>query len=469
MLFNSIEYFTFFLLTLFIHSIIKNTVNLRFIFLLAASYFFYFFNNGNIIILLLISTLIDYIAGIVIDKYSDRPVIKKISLMFSLIGNLGMLGFFKYYNFFCDNASFLFSIFGYKISLHYTNVILPVGISFYTFQTLSYTIDVYRGNLKVEKNFIKFAFYVTYFPQLIAGPIVRASEFIPQLYHKAKITNEDINFALYKIANGLLKKIIFADSIAFYADKAFNNPAGIDSITALIGVYSFAFQIYFDFSGYSDIAIGCAKLMGFNIPDNFNNPYMSTSLTDFWRRWHISLSTWLKDYLYITLGGNRMKTKAGVYRNLMITMLLGGLWHGANWTFIVWGGIQGLALSIEKFFNLYEFKKTKFTILTRKFLVFHLVCFSWIIFRAASLRDAVLYCKSFLNFDLYRIFTYGEIFALSIIVIGFIMQFLSERFSFRKRFLNLNIFIQSFIYAIIVCLILIFSNNLDHSFIYFQF
>jgi len=314
--------------------------------LLIASYVFYGAWNVKYIWLILASTLIDYFVALILDKTNSKQTVKrKIMLMISLVANLGLLGFFKYQGFFIHNMQSIM-----PFDLPFAETILPVGISFYTFQSMSYTIDVYRRKLPVCKNFIDFATYVSFFPQLVAGPIVRASDFLPQLAKPRKFSIENISKFLPIFAIGLFKKTILADNLGIYVDSVFSNLPAHSSLDCVLALISYAFQIYYDFSGYTDMAIGVAALFGYTLTINFNLPYIATSIADFWRRWHISLSTWLRDYLYIPLGGSKMKTGMGVARNLLITMVLGGLWHGAAWNFVVWGAYQGILLTIERFF-----------------------------------------------------------------------------------------------------------------------
>jgi alginate O-acetyltransferase complex protein AlgI len=334
-------------------------------YLLLFSLFFYYKSGGLYFGLLLLSTIVDYWCGNAIHK-SNKERTRRVFLILSLIVNLGLLGFFKYSAYFVSLLNYYLGtelvpinfmaalsngIAGTDFSIY--DIFLPVGISFYTFQTLSYTIDIYRKQLKPAKNIVDFGFFVTFFPQLVAGPIVRAADFIPQIYKKFSLTREQFGIALYLIMTGLFKKMVISDYISVnFVDRVFDDPNLYSGFSNLMAVYGYSIQIYCDFSGYSDMAIGLAALLGFQLPLNFNSPYKATSITDFWRRWHISLSTWLRDYLYISLGGNR-KGKIRTYINLMITMLLGGLWHGAATKFIIWGGLHGAALAVHKVWKSY--------------------------------------------------------------------------------------------------------------------
>ncbi|MFD1079537.1 MBOAT family O-acyltransferase, partial [Longispora fulva] len=290
--------------------------------------------------LIFISTLVDYFIGLFLDKETN-PIRRKILLLSSLVVNLGILGFFKYFNFFIHNFQQAFSLLGQDFPYYTLNIILPVGISFYTFQTLSYTIDIYRNRLKPSKNFTNFAVYVSFFPQLVAGPIERAVNLLPQFKKSRSIGEKDISEGLRQILWGLFKKMVIADNCAEYVNLAFANPEAHSGSTLILGLILFAFQIYGDFSGYSDIAIGTARLFGFKLMQNFAFPYFSRDIAEFWRRWHISLTTWFRDYVYIPLGGSR-GTKVNQIRNIFLIFLLSGFWHGANWTFLIWGGLNAI-------------------------------------------------------------------------------------------------------------------------------
>lgn len=356
MLFNSSVFLLFFLLFYGGYLLLLRRLNLRILYTLAFSIFFYYKSSGIFFILLLASTLIDFILGYYIYHAKNKEQ-RRLFLILSIASNLGMLLYFKYTNFLIGSWN---AIIGSNFSM--TEIFLPVGISFFTFQTLSYSIDVYRGSLvpvtediKDVRSFFKklmdFAFFVSFFPQLVAGPIVRAADFLPQIRKRPELNNYQLSQALFLIMGGLFKKAVISDYISVnFVDRVFENPALYSGFDNLLATYGYAIQIYCDFSGYSDMAIGLALLMGFHLPENFRRPYLAISLQDFWRRWHISLSTWLRDYLYISMGGNR-KGKFRTYINLMITMLLGGLWHGASWVYIIWGGLHGVGLAIERFLH----------------------------------------------------------------------------------------------------------------------
>ena len=374
----------------------------RFLVLLVASWFFYacWTEDGEwvglkYLVLILGSSGLDWFVGNALhrlDRDDPETLGRRRRLLFcSLAGNLGVLGLFKYYDFFANNVS---QLTGLDVPL--LKWALPVGISFYTFQTLSYTIDIYRGKLAPAKNLGEFALFVAFFPQLVAGPIVRASDFLPQLENRPRLDREALHSGLFRIMEGLFKKVVIADVIGVgLVDGVFANGSQTAGLGVLLGIWGYALQIYGDFAGYSDIAIGSARLLGFRIPENFHAPYKSTSIQDFWRRWHISLSSWLRDYLYIPLGGNR-KGPARTYINLAIVMLLGGLWHGASWNFLAWGGYQGFWLVLERLFGKRSLYGGSPRILQMAF-TFVIVLFGWVLFRASDLPHAVDYMGSMLG------------------------------------------------------------------------
>jgi alginate O-acetyltransferase complex protein AlgI len=369
MLFNTTEFFVFLAIVLAVFYAAPRA--LRRVILLIASYVFYLSWNYKFVVLLLGLTVVDFVAGIAIENAPASR--KKPFLLISLVANLGMLGFFKYYNFFADNLAQLLRVPPHSWTF---SIILPLGISFHTFQSISYVVDVYRGEQKAIRNPIDYALFISFFPQLVAGPIVRAREFFSDLDAWKHPSQEEVLRGVLLIVLGLTKKMAFADQFAQIADSYFQNlgahPGGF---AAWSGVLAFAMQIFFDFSGYTDMAIGMALLLGFHFPVNFRRPYLAFSITDFWHRWHMSLSRWLRDYLYIPLGGNR-HGRLMTYRNLMLTMLLGGLWHGASWNFVVWGGYHGALLSIERMMGRREFEKQPpvWVYPLRALITFALVC-----------------------------------------------------------------------------------------------
>jgi len=383
MLFFTVSYFVFFFCT--ITCFYLAPVKVRVPLLLAASYFFYMSWNWKFAPLLLTLTTIDYLAAIWIEQSRHR----KWALAVSLASNLGFLAVFKYYNFTASNVA---ALLGLPHQRFYFDIVLPLGISFHTFQSISYVVDVYRGQQKAIRKPLDYALYIAFFPQLVAGPIVRARDFFRDLYDWHAPSSEDIKRGGFLVALGLAKKVALADNFALVSDRYFSSVATqAGGAAAWGGVFAFAMQIFFDFSGYTDMAIGFARLLGFHFPVNFRQPYLAVSITDFWRRWHISLSSWLRDYLYIPLGGNR-HGKLQTYRNLMITMLLGGLWHGANWNFVIWGGYHGLLLSMERLLGQARHRDRTWTFfdVPRAIVTFVLVCVGWVFFRASSVHDAAL-------------------------------------------------------------------------------
>jgi alginate O-acetyltransferase complex protein AlgI len=386
--FASLEYAV--LLTLaFIVTWSNERAPMRLIALLAASYVFYAWWNAYYLLLIVGSSLLDYYVGLKVHASVIKRQ-RKAWLLTSLVGNLGLLALFKYYNFFAANVAAGLTAMGIDASLPALNVLLPVGISFFTFQSMSYTIDIYRGELKPVDQPLSFLVFVSFFPQLVAGPIVRARQFLPQLAVTPRLDPKDAGRGYFLIALGLLKKAIIADLLAVnLADRIFESPTLYTSAEAVLGVYAYALQIYCDFSAYSDIAIGSALLLGLTLPQNFNAPYRAANLRDFWRRWHISLSTWLRDYLYIPLGGSAGSALA-TYRNLAITMLLGGLWHGAAWNFVVWGAMHGGGLAFARALQIARGRElTSFWARGLGILItFHFVCLSWIFFRAPNFETA---------------------------------------------------------------------------------
>ena len=472
MLFNSFEYFIFYLAALGLCWALVGFPKLRIWVLLLASYYFYVSNNNWLIILIIVSTQIDYIAGLKIEG-SRSPAARKAFLLVSVVTNLGILGFFKYYGFFAHTVVDVASAIGLKLSWTDLNIILPVGISFYTFQSMSYTIDVYRGHIPAERSWSRFAFYVAFFPQLIAGPIMRASQFLPQIPLKPAMTPVRFESALVLIVMGLIKKIVLGDLLGRYADPMFDSPAGASAVEAWLGLYAFTFQIYFDFSGYTDIAIGCSRLMGYELPDNFRRPYMAVSFSDFWKRWHISLSSWLRDYLYIPLGGNRMRTRFGTYRNLMLTMLLGGLWHGAAWHFVLWGFLHGGYLAVEKLAGSAAVTSASYrssvSLFLKRVLIFHAVVLTWLVFRCADLTALGQYLAALVRFETVERITLGMLACAGVVLFGWVFQWVNEITPLPERFQATPVFLKGAIYAAAVVLIMVFNFAGPRPFIYFRF
>jgi D-alanyl-lipoteichoic acid acyltransferase DltB (MBOAT superfamily) len=420
--------------------------------------------------MLLLSTLVDFYCGIQMARRESKRQ-RRPFLLLSLFSNLGILFFFKYFDFFTASLNQAFGT-GFDLLA----ITLPMGISFYTFQTMAYSIDVYYGKVTAERHLGKFALYVSFFPQLVAGPIERAGRLLPQLQeNRNKLTHSNLMVGLTRMLIGFFKKVVVADLIAVYVESVYGPYELHTGFTLLLATYLFAIQIYCDFSGYTDIAIGSARILGYDLMENFRTPYFAKSVTEFWRRWHISLSTWLRDYLYIPLGGNRLG-KLFTYRNLMLTMLLGGLWHGAAWTFVIWGGLHGLYLGLERLTR-YDQRiesKPRLLKLLAGLLTFHLVCLSWVFFRAGSLEQALAILEKiatadhFFNLRIARTNVFGSILITTLIL--FVLELtmarwpamynLSQRFN-RVRLIGLQ--------AVLLLLIVLFGVSKGSQFIYFQF
>ncbi|HWE31544.1 MAG TPA: MBOAT family protein [Polyangia bacterium] len=383
MLFNSAGFFVFFAFVYAVYVCLDHRWQNRF--LLLASGFFYAMWNWKLVGLLLFSITFDWTVALGLERIAE-PRTRKRLLVASLVTSLTVLSFFKYYNFFVDNLAALLGRFGIDAAGLHLPLVLPVGISFYTFHMMSYVIDVYHGRVKACRSFIDYALFVTYFPQLVAGPIARAESLLPQVERPRRIDPEQIVNGIFWIGWGLFKKVVIADGCAYYVNAVFGHEHDFGGLDKLLAVYAFALQIYGDFSGYSDMARGLAKLMGFELLLNFNLPYFAETPSDFWKRWHISLSSWLRDYLYISLGGNRGGTLL-TYRNLMLTMLLGGIWHGASWTMVLWGAYHGVLLIGYRLLGVRETlppSASPWKRFGRIVLMFHLVCLGWLLFRATD-------------------------------------------------------------------------------------
>ncbi|HCC71967.1 MAG TPA: MBOAT family protein [Bacteroidales bacterium] len=489
LIFTGVSFWIFLFITLLLYSLIFKKPLIRNSYLFLFSLFFYYKSGGVFFFLLIISTLTDYVAGLVIYS-ARRKLVRKLFVLSSLLVNLGMLSYFKYTAFFTGIVNDIFntnlpvidwiaaiSNFYLGSGFNIEMIVLPVGISFFTFQTISYTLDVYRGKTKPVRNILDFGFYVSFFPQLVAGPIVRASEFIPQLYTPFILSKREWGHALFLVVRGLIKKIIISDFISVnFVDRVFDTPLLYSGLENLMAVYGYGLQIYCDFSGYTDIAIGVALMLGYRLPVNFNSPYKAYNITDFWRRWHISLSRWLRDYLYISMGGNR-KGRLRTYVNIMITMLLGGLWHGAAWRFVIWGGIHGLGLVINKLWiKLFPRKNKPGRIkrLISVLITFNFVSFLWIFFRAADIDHVHLMMRQiFTDFNpgnLLAVFTaYSQ--TIIIIVCGYILHFLPVKVkeSYRGLFIRLPMIVK----ILLVYLFALIFYNVQSAdiqpFIYFRF
>ncbi len=479
MLFNSLDFALFFPIFFILYWLVAKKLTLRNILILVGSYVFYAWWDWRFLILIVFSSIVDFIIGQKI-KNSDSKRIKKRYLITSLLTNLGLLVYFKYSNFFIDSFINSFKLFGAEFDSFSLNIILPVGISFYTFQTLSYTIDIYRGRLEPTKNWLAFFSFVAFFPQLVAGPIERASHLLPQFFKTYSFDYKLFKSGILLLAFGLFKKMVIADRLAIVVNQVYNNPAEYNGPEYIIATIFFAFQIYCDFSGYSDIAIGIARTMGFDLMKNFDTPYFARSITDFWRRWHISLSTWFRDYVYIPLGGSR-KGEFRVYLNLFIVFAVSGLWHGAAVTFIIWGAIHGAIIVLEKAFGNHNLVYSRNKLFSAGFftlLTFTIVCFAWIFFRANSFSDSLYIVQNLINFDGGRSIielglTKSE-FYLSLILIVLLLGFdlIHRKYGALKLLNSIPLTLRLMTYTVIVYSIVVFGIYGDNSvseFIYFQF
>jgi alginate O-acetyltransferase complex protein AlgI len=444
--------------------------------LLGASYYFYGSWDWRFLSLIWLSTILDFFVGKFIYA-TENPNRRKYLLIASLLVNLGMLGFFKYFGFFTESFSDFLTSLGMQADWRTLNIILPVGISFYTFQTLSYTIDIYRGKLKPVSSLLDFALFVAFFPQLVAGPIERASHFLPQVASKRKVTLDQTARGCFLILLGLFKKVAIADGVANSVNAIYNSTGIVGTLDIILATYLFAIQIYCDFSGYSDIARGVCKLMGFDLMVNFETPYFSVNPSDFWRRWHISLSTWLRDYLYIPLGGNRLGTRK-TYRNLMLTMTLGGLWHGAAWNFIYWGIYQGTILCIHRLVA--GPKPTIRSVTTIRdrlrrsliiFAFFQIVCYGWLLFRASSWQQIYNFTDLLFFHPLWMspIIPKPPLAALIGIILLLIIDLAHYVFGKATFYRRWPVQIRAALYAALLMVILMGLSNTGTTFIYFQF
>lgn len=478
--FNSIQFIFFFPVVATLYFALS--YRFRWMLLLGASYYFYMCWKAEYLLLIIISTLITYATGIWIGNTTSRAR-RKFFLLLSLISNLGILFVFKYFNFFNDSIQNLFGHWNMSYHVPPLNILLPVGISFYTFQILSYSIDVYRGQKKPERHLGIFALYVVFFPQLVAGPIERSTRLLPQFFKKHDFDYQRITDGLKLMLWGFFKKIVIADRIGIIVDQVYNSPENYTGMPLIIASYLFAIQIYCDFSGYSDIAIGSARVMGFNLMDNFKRPYFSKSIAEFWRRWHISLSTWFKDYLYIPMGGNRVK-KCRWHINIAIVFLITGFWHGANWTFMIWGLLHGFYILFSNWSEQYRkmfsrwigIDKYSTVLKTIKVIItFHLVVFAWIFFRANTIQDALYIIRHLLTdirwengFGLGMEITEWIIIGSSIFLLEFV-HILQSHLNIREYLSDKPIILRWAAYYFILFSIILFGEFGSNSFIYFQF
>ncbi|MAX70388.1 MAG: membrane-bound O-acyltransferase family protein [Flavobacteriaceae bacterium] len=479
MLFNSIDFVIFIPIVFLIYWLLNSHLRAQNLFVAISSYVFYGWWDYRFLFLIFFSTVVDFYIAKNMQKYRG-PKVRKLLLVCSLFTNLGLLGVFKYYNFFVENFNQAFTFLGYHVNGSSLNIVLPVGISFYTFQTLSYTIDVYRSKLQPTPNFVSFAAFVSFFPQLVAGPIERATNLLPQFYKSRKFEYTNAVDGLRQILWGLFKKMVIADNCALYADMIFNNSESYSGSTLALGAVFFAFQIYGDFSGYSDIAIGTSRLFGFNLMQNFAFPYFSRDVAEFWRRWHISLSTWFRDYLYIPLGGSRYHK----VRNVFVIFLVSGFWHGANWTFIIWGAINALYFiplllakrnrvntSIVAENKRLPSPKELFNIIT----TFSLVTIAWVFFRAESISHALIFIRDMFSLDLLSLPVYSIRKLIYPIVVLLAFFVVVEWFGRKDKYAIENLLKNKFtpirwaFYTLIIFLIGMYMQTEETPFIYFQF
>lgn len=488
MLFNTPEFIIFFIAVLTTFTIIKQR-RFQHLFLLLASYFFFYYSSNYLITLLIFTTLWDFYFGNLIFKAKDTRT-KKTMLIASLAGNLGLLGFFKYADFAITQFNFLGQQLDIGTQIPLLHLALPIAISFYTFHSITYTVSIYRGHMEPVKSFTQYAIFVAFFPQLVAGPILRAKEFLPQLREKIDgfqngrlrlITIHDsaLRLGITIMAIGFFKKMFIADNIAPMANEIFSVPYGLESFTVMLGAIAFGIQIYCDFSGYSDIAIGAAMILGFKIPINFNKPYFATSPSDFWKRWHISLSSWLRDYLYIPLGGNR-KSKARTYLNLMATMFLGGLWHGASWNFVVWGLMHGAYLVVHKtildkfpYLENSKFLKTRSAKIVSILVTQYVIFMTWLAFRVEDVEALSYVLYKYVVWDFAtsataQMLSHNKI-PIALILGFFVLSYISYKRNIQKILSEVKPQYWIVFLIVIMVLILFLYDMNPHDFIYFRF
>ena len=487
MLFNSFDFLIFFPLVTILYFLLP--FKFRWFLLLSASCFFYMYFVPVYILILFFTIVIDYIAGIYLENTLDKRR-KKFYLLCSLVANIGVLAIFKYYNFFLDNLNAAsFSIAGHYLPFHYLTILLPIGLSFHTFQAMSYTFEVYYGRQKAERHFGIYALYVMFYPQLVAGPIERPQNVLPQLHVKYTFEYARVRDGLIMMLWGLFKKVVIADNLSVYVNAAYNNTDQASGNSLLIASYFFAFQIYCDFSGYSDIAVGAAKVMGINLMENFRTPYLSQSIREFWSRWHISLSSWFRDYLYIPLGGNRVSKQRWMF-NLFLVFMISGIWHGANWTYVIWGSLHGLYLivGIVKDDILSSRKKnaagvTSWVVKSLNVLItFHLALFAWIFFRANTVEEAFTVVNKIFHLD-WSVAAFSKsliflvsnpnyvgriVFHLALLLVFIIADPILDRI-IKNRLPIHSTTLKMFLYAAILAAIILFGYFGEVQFIYFQF
>ncbi len=458
MYFHTWPFALFFLIVYPSYLALKNT-KFRLPFLLAASYFFYGWLNPLYLVLIAYSTTLDYLVAAMMAKSRY----KKPWLAVSITNNLGLLGFFKYGAFVTDNLNLMLSFLHIPYALPAPGILLPAGLSFYIFQSLSYTIDYYRGNLERETSLIRYAAFVSLFPRLLAGPIERAKNLLPQLHQAPVVSRQDVTDGLSLFVVGLFKKVALADYLALYVNKVYAAPEQFQSPALILATFLFAWQIYFDFSGYTDMARGIARMMGFHLMLNFNNPYLATSLGDFWARWHISLSSWFKDYVYIPLGGNRKGT-FNTYRNMFLTMVISGLWHGAAWTFVIWGAVHALGRFCTRELERTSCYNDRVPKLVKQIFVFVIVTFAWIFFRAESIGDAWVIVTRIFNSGLAN--PCCPVLALALIAAVWLYEFAHES---RAKWILQLAPVRTGIVVFMILYLAVFAPSSNQAFIYLQF
>jgi alginate O-acetyltransferase complex protein AlgI len=468
LLFNSGTFLLLFTLLLLFYSAIYRNPRSRIIYILLFSLYFYYKSSGWYLFILLGSVIVDYVISVNLHTMKGGRA-RKILFITSIVVNLGLLFYFKYTNFFLANFYDLLDE-----PFKALDIFLPIGISFYTFQSLSYIIDIYKRELRPAQSFLDYAFYMTFFPHLVAGPIVRARFFLPQVRTDVLVNESNTWKGMFLIGRGLVKKAIIADYLAQYNDLVFSNPAGYSGLEVLLGIYGYTMQIYCDFSGYSDMAIGIARILGYNLGENFNNPYRSLSLSEFWRRWHISLSGWMRDYIYIPLGGSK-HGRLRKYMNLFVTMLISGFWHGASWTFVIWGALHGLGLLITNIFQ--DMKWASFIKIpnaVKWFVTFHIVALLWVFFRADSMHTAGLVIEKAMSFsgidhvwvmlrDRYQVVIFVGLVLIFNIAGGKLEEKIADRFE------QFHFAFKAALFLLLLQLVIQYQSAAVKPFIYFQF
>ncbi len=476
MLFNSVHFVLFFIVVTAAYFMLPH--RWRWLMLLIASCYFYMFFIPVYILILGFTIVVDYFAGILLEQHTGRK--RKFWLIASLVANIGVLAVFKYYNFLNENLSALLNAFGYRNHIPNLGILLPIGLSFHTFQAMSYTIEVYRGYQKAERNFGIYSLYVMFYPQLVAGPIERPQNLLHQFYEEHRFELKRVVEGLKLILWGFFMKLVVADRLAMYVNAIYNNPGKHSGISLMTATVFFAFQIYGDFAGYSNIAIGSARVMGFKLMTNFNRPYFSKSIAEFWKRWHISLSTWFKDYLYISLGGNRVGIPRW-YLNLFIVFTISGLWHGANWTYILWGALNGLYLvsalvtapltqRLHQMLGLHRMRRLNN--LLQILITFILICITWVFFRANSTADAFLILGRMFTFSGPLFADWSTVMLYAFAAIAFLLAVEAKKEFYRGSFSFMDhprAVVRYGTYTLLIMSILLFGVFDGGQFIYFQF